>query len=155
MIWRSARSASASGTPMSAVTFCSASGSSASTSSPMNTFDRPVLARDAGTDAVPLRATWQADEAMAQASVTATRAGRDGAAHDRRGPAWEYSVSDGGQPGANAMLVIIAPLPRIERGVTIPWSAGPAEVTLGICWHQSRFICGPPVPRRDAAWQGS
>jgi hypothetical protein len=58
---------------------------------------------------VPLRATWQADEAIAQASVTATRATWDNAAHDWCGTAWACATLGGGQPGANAMLVIITP----------------------------------------------
>src|SRR5215471_18679039 len=104
MILASARSASASATPMSPATLSSASGSSASTSSPMNTLHRPALASDTRIDAVLLRETWQADEAIAQASVTATSTVR-GDVGQGRGPGWVYCACPGCQVAANTMLV--------------------------------------------------
>ncbi len=136
---------------MSAATFCSAPGSSASTSSLMNTFDRPVPARDTRTDAVPLRATWQADEAMAHASLTATRATWDNATHDRCCPAWANASPGGGQLGANAMLVIITPSAGQGEQLTTPEQRGFPGVTPGASVIKS-VLHGSAAARRDVAW---
>ena len=154
MIRLSARSASASGMPMSAATFCSASGSSASTSSPMKTFDRPVPARDTRTDAVSLRATWQADDATAQASVTATSATWDNATHDGRGPAWSYAAPAGSQPGPNAMAVIIIPPAGQAKQLSGPLPTTSSPRATVDPPSSSRSPAVRPPPGRDGAARG-
>lgn len=83
-----------------------------------------------------LRATWQADDATAQASVTATSATWDNATHDGRGPAWSYAAPAGSQPGANAMAVIIIPPAGQAKQLSgpLPTTSSPQGRRL-ICRH--------------------